>query len=352
MIDRSSVEFYSHLKQTRRDRVKYVQIELTKRCPINCRHCYIGDVKDRKVSCDVDVDVFKKIVEMVYDEQILTVVLSGGDPLIHPSFAEMYRSLKTRGFIVQVMSSLAALEDDVVGLFGRMPPYFVQTSINAASRKTYREITGCDMFDTQLENIRTLKDAGVRVKCVTVATRDNIKELDSIKDLVEGLGMEFNLGLYLFPRLNGCCDTLKHRISARDFVRLMEKYEVVKDYRKRRHELEEKTAGSFDREKLFNCLAGREKFDITCDGKMIVCNMLRKPAYDLLGEGASIMEGLKFLGENVLDVEMPSSSRCFECSHRVYCLWCPARAYLETGGWENHVPYICELFTHEPGLTF
>ena len=61
-------------------------IEINDNCNFQCDHCYLG-IKEKKY---MNFDLFKKIIDQLYDLGCLSILITGGEPLLNPAFKNMY----------------------------------------------------------------------------------------------------------------------------------------------------------------------------------------------------------------------------------------------------------------------
>ena len=71
-------------------------IELTARCNNNCRHCYINLPADDAAAQaqELTIDEIAHIADQALEMGAVWVMLTGGEPLLRPDFAEIYLLLK------------------------------------------------------------------------------------------------------------------------------------------------------------------------------------------------------------------------------------------------------------------
>ncbi len=87
------------------------QIELTSRCNERCVHCYIPH--DLKLY-DITDEMYYSTLEQLSKMNVLSVTLSGGEPMMHPHFLEFLKAAKKYDFYVNILSNLTLLNDEIV----------------------------------------------------------------------------------------------------------------------------------------------------------------------------------------------------------------------------------------------
>ena len=79
------------------------QIELTSRCNERCVHCYIPH---KYKLYDIKPELYYSVLEQLSRMNVLSVTLSGGEPMMHPQFIEFLRAAKKYDFYVNILSNL------------------------------------------------------------------------------------------------------------------------------------------------------------------------------------------------------------------------------------------------------
>src|SRR5512141_2752371 len=99
-------------------------MEITARCNNNCRHCYInlpaGDRDAR--TAELTIDEIDEIACQAVDLGTVWCLITGGEPLLRPDFADIYRLLKRKGLLVSVFTNATLIDDTHIELFRKYPP--------------------------------------------------------------------------------------------------------------------------------------------------------------------------------------------------------------------------------------
>lgn len=114
------------------------------------------------------------------------VLLSGGEPLLHPEWEAVARLLKSHGLRLWLLSSglsLAKHAPAVAALFES-----VTVSLDGSCAATYAAIRGLDAFDTVCAGIRAAAQAGVPVGVRVTVQRANFRELPQLVALARACG--------------------------------------------------------------------------------------------------------------------------------------------------------------------
>ena len=141
-----------------------VQINLSDHCDTHCTHCGTWRSPETNLQIDVIEKIALSLKEMAADEEHAgpishsTVVLSGGEPLLHPEFQKVVETFHTAGCPIGVLTSGRRINQDVADVLVNKVAW-VRLSIDAAVNDTYREIRnptdgkGIEVVTDALENL-------------------------------------------------------------------------------------------------------------------------------------------------------------------------------------------------------
>jgi MoaA/NifB/PqqE/SkfB family radical SAM enzyme len=163
-------------------RLPLVTLYLTDRCNSRCVTCDYW----RHGRLDMNLERLMGLLPSLRDLQTRVALLSGGEPLLNPAWAEMARLLKDNGQRVWLLTSGLALAKHarrVAQLFDR-----VTVSLDGTNGSTYAAIRGLDAFDKVCEGIRAAADLGVPVGLRVTLQRANFRELGSFVDVARQAG--------------------------------------------------------------------------------------------------------------------------------------------------------------------
>ena len=139
-IQRADADTQTKLEEHFKDNphLSQFQIELTSRCNERCVHCYIPhDLKLYDISDELYYSVLKQLSEM----NVLSVTLSGGEPMLHPHFKDFLRAAKQYDFYVNILSNLTLLDDETIAIMKDGNVSSVQVSLYSMNPEHHDAIT-------------------------------------------------------------------------------------------------------------------------------------------------------------------------------------------------------------------
>lgn len=330
-------------------------LEITARCNLNCRHCYINlpahdaAARARELTRDEILDIARQTVQL----GALWCLITGGEPLLRDDFADIYLGLKRLGLFVSVFTNATTLRPEHVALFKKYPPRDIEVTIYGATRESYERVTRRPgAFAAFTRGLDLLFDAGVNVRLKAMALRSNLDDMEAIAAFGRARTKDF----YRFdPQLHLRFDGDPARNAEIQQERLTPA-EVVALER-----ADEKRFGALEAKKdtlindgfthygcdhLFHCGAGNGSFNVGYDGTFRLCASLWAPGTTVNLRTTSVREAWETLIPRVRDLRSRDPeylATCRKCPIVNLCLHCPAHAHLETGAMDGATPYFCAV---------
>ena len=341
--------------------------ELTARCNLDCRMCYIhkrkkdGEAARRELRAGEWLD----LARTARDSQMLLLLLTGGEPLLRPDFRDIYKGCQELGLLLSVNTNGSLVDEEMVEFFRENPPLRINITLYGASAETYGRLCGDpSAYERTYRAVGALKEAGVRIKLNYSATPWNVGDLPTVYAFARANDLLIQTASYLFPPVRvgepcfrqggeevpkgrGGCGQTTTRLSPQEAGRVQWEYEA---YRFAQEELRERTARmlsglavkdlqecqEFPTERI-RCRAGATTFWITYDGQMRPCGMMNQPTADVRERGfASAWDAMRAEREKIL---LPAA--CTACKWKEICEVCPAVTQAETGEFTGCPKYLC-----------
>jgi radical SAM protein with 4Fe4S-binding SPASM domain len=330
-------------------------LEITARCNLNCRHCYInlpsGNQEAR--ARELTPTEINNIADQAVALGALWVLISGGEPLLRKDFPEIYRNLKRKGLLISVFTNATLLREEHVELFRKYPPRDIEITVYGATAETYERVTGRPgSFAAFTHGLNRLLESGVKVRLKAMAIRSNFHELPQIASFCRAHTKDY---FRFDPQLHLRFDRNEERNVLIQSERLMPEEIVVLEradeerlssLRKSCDSLISEDSSHIGCDHLFHCGAGSSSFNVSYDGKFRLCSSLWAPetVYDLRKN--TLRKAWEQLVPKVRDMRSQRREfleRCRRCPIVNLCLWCPAHSWLETGEMDTPIEYFCQV---------
>lgn len=160
-------------------RPNFAQVELTRNCNFRCKFCFENcDVKDKYE--DKPPEMWKKVIDNLYDLGIKKIHFSGGENFLYPYFEDILKYSKEKGFInlintngsIDISSILNYSDEFVFSLHGY--------------KEVNDEITGFKgSFKRTIENIEKAFKSGKKVSVNTVLINENFENYEKLYSYLE-----------------------------------------------------------------------------------------------------------------------------------------------------------------------
>ncbi len=159
-----------------------VTLYVTDRCNSRCRSCdYWRHGRD-----DVDLAAVRRLLPSLQALRTELVLLSGGEPLLHPEWPEIANLLRCKGLKVWLLTSGLALAKHAARAAASFDA--ITVSLDGTDARTYQGIRGLDAFDKVCAGIRGAADRGLRPGIRVTLQRANYRQLPAFVDLARSLG--------------------------------------------------------------------------------------------------------------------------------------------------------------------
>lgn len=208
------------LRRVRSERLLHdVTLELTYRCNLDCFFCY----NDRdKPGTPLSLEQYRTLLEDLARMQTLFIMLTGGEPMVHPHFFEIGRMTKELGFVVRVRTNGHLLSPRrVERLRAEVDPYMVEVSLHGASAEVHdRQTRVRGSFERLINNLGHARAAGLRCSMVTTPTAWNEHQIEAMIALGDDLDVPLRFQGPVAPRDNGDTEPLAIQPAAETWQRI------------------------------------------------------------------------------------------------------------------------------------
>ncbi|NOY92267.1 MAG: radical SAM protein [Deltaproteobacteria bacterium] len=168
-----------------------VYLRITDACQERCKFCFF--YQSDEVDNLLRHHDLRKAIEDLDVSTLQQVILTGGEPTLHPDFVEYIGVLHGKGFkqIILQTNGIRLAED---GVLESLLPYKdrlgIGFSLHSTSAESNDELTTVShgFFDKKIAAIRKAIDMGFRSKITLVLSRHNLSELTSFIEMCADFG--------------------------------------------------------------------------------------------------------------------------------------------------------------------
>ena len=323
-----------------------VSIEVTRRCPLECLHCYnnlpMGDLeaKQRELTREEHFRLLDELVEM----GCFWILYTGGEIFARKDFLEIYTYAKKKGFLVTLFTNGTIINEQIADYLAEWPPFAIEITLYGRTRGTYEALTAIPgSYDRCLRGIKLLKERGLPLKLKTVATSINKHEVIAMRRFAEEeLGVEFKMDGQINPRIDCSQSPLAVRLTPEEVVALdMSAPKGVSEYRRLAQHDMDNPPNLAQIDTVYHCGGGMSGFAINAYGEMGICVISQQETFSVREVGVR-----KVWEDSLLRLRARKRTRvtkCIQCRIQSLCGMCPANGEMESGDRESPVEFLCQV---------
>lgn len=308
----------------------YVTMELTYRCNLSCRHCYLTSRKKDELT----FDEIKNIIDQTAEAGGFFFCLTGGEIFLRKDFFKIAFYARDKNLALRLLTNGTLIDKKTAGKIKELGPLDVGISIYGAEAETHDYMTQVPgSFSKSLEALRLLNEAGIKTKLKCLVMKKNAGEITQIQKLAEKLGAIANFDLTVTPQNNGNRNPVEFSVEEKDLIKVYSSQKNIQKF------IKEKIA-STEKAKLSLCHAGKDLYSISPEGDVFPCiqwpftlgNLRRQSLKQILNSKEA-----NWIRQLTL-VDIPG---CFNCKMIEYCRICPGLNMIEKGDYAKSSNISC-----------
>lgn len=183
---------------------KYVaQWSITGRCNLSCKHCFVMSENAKKEPHEYSMEEAARIVAELSDYGVETVMLTGGEPLLHPGFLRIVQMIQESGMTLSWINTNGMLLTEAVldriEALGAEPQFAISFD-GFGTHDWMRNCPGAE--EKALRAIRMCGERGLPLRVCANVNRKTLPGLvDTVRELTQmGVGEIFLLRTTEAPR--------------------------------------------------------------------------------------------------------------------------------------------------------
>ena len=162
--------------------LRYLELQITNRCNLRCRHCYIDQSEQNELS----PDVIKNILDEFDSMQGLRLLITGGEPAIHRDFEVINDLLPGYGFRKILFTNGLLLGKMAIN---ELNVDEIQFSIDGMERG-HEALRGAGSYAKVMGSLKAAISSGKSVSVATMVHRENTEEFTEMERLFKGLNIK------------------------------------------------------------------------------------------------------------------------------------------------------------------
>ncbi len=323
-----------------------VTIEVTRRCPLVCAHCYNNlPMGDRKAQLEeLTYAEHCRLLDELAEAGCLWLLYTGGEILARRDFLDIYTYARKKGFFVTLYTNGTLITPKVADYLTIWRPFSIEITLYGRTRETYERLTGVPgSYDQCMKGIQLCLDRGLPLKLKTVALTINKHEIwDMQRFAQEELGVEFRFDSMMNPRIDCSQSPLAVRLTPEECVEFdLQDEQVMSEWKIFAERFIGPVHPPETSDQLYHCGGGIDSCSISPSGQMSICVLSQNDLYDL--RTGSVRDGWGQFLHRVRAKKSTRLTKCVSCELKAMCGMCPANGELENGDPEAPVDFLCRV---------
>ncbi len=388
----------------KRDEIDFPQeviFEITHRCNLRCRHCYLAPaeqaqtcpVRDNQPKADasptarisngVNTDLRRistprqarghlsmseeqrqmtdnqcikkelstKEVFSIFDQLVeagcLHLVLTGGEPLMRKDILSLIDYARRIGLFIHLFTNATLITPRIVDKLKELQLISLEISFHSLKKERFDWFTQvAGSYERVMTAIKLLKKRRIKLTLKINITKANFDEIAALSAFAKYLDARPQWASFLVPRYNGSKDNIALRLEPEEVMRasdiLSPELTDDKDLALGEVQNDDNERGErWVRGRLFQCGVGKKGLAISPYGELKPCLELPSLGYSLLN--GTLRQGWSMLRDYVRTFKPSPQNKCFDCALRSFCSSCPAKAMWECGDMNGCPDYYRRL---------
>lgn len=317
--------------------INVAQIEITGRCNMNCIHC-----RDKgAANNDMPLWAIRKIIDFAVqnaENNFVEIVLSGGEPLLHPDFEEILKYCVQKKVSIEITTNGSMITSRYIEMLKKYSITNVSVSLDSAIEEKHdyiRQYRGA--FKKAISAINLMVKNGINARIRATISKRNIHELKDLAELAVKLGVHCLAVGPVMPignAVNLSDEFFSTKDEMRSFIQAF--YELKSEYKNRLdvitneclHCLWESETDEVEENNILvlnGCTAGIVTFNVLLNGDITPCSMFHLPIANIYKD-SNLEE--KYVNSELIKklLDREYKGKCGICKKKYECGGCRARA--------------------------
>ncbi|MGZ5018197.1 MAG: heme d1 biosynthesis radical SAM protein NirJ [Methylobacter sp.] len=172
------------LKPARKPAAPVVIWNLIRRCNLTCKHCYTTST-DINFPNELSTEEIYAVMDDLKAFKVPVLILSGGEPLLHPDIFNISRRAKEMGFYVALSTNGTKISTDNIDEIADINYQYIGVSLDGIkdTHDQFRRVKGS--FDQALHGIHLCLEKGIKVGLRFTLTQDNHQDFPALLQLMD-----------------------------------------------------------------------------------------------------------------------------------------------------------------------
>lgn len=326
--------------------VSSVMFELTYNCSEKCIHCYNpgatrndNEISYRNQREELELNDYKRIIDELYENGLVRVTLTGGDPFSKPITWDIIEYLYQKEIVFDIFTNGQSILNKIDKLASYYP-HIVGISIYSGIPEVHDTITRIKgSWEKSMSVIKQLSDLSVPMNIKCCVMQPNLHSYYMVTNLAKKYGTEPQFEINI-------TDSNEGDRCARQLRLTENQLEVVLRDNNIKLYIGEEAPNFGGQAKDMNtngCGAGHFSFCITPEGNLQPCCSFPMILGNLKRQSfQNILEKNEYL-EKWRQATLNEYTECGKNEYCAYCNLCPGQGYIEHGSYLKPAESCCYM---------
>jgi Fe-coproporphyrin III synthase len=188
--------------QTARTRRPIVVWNITRTCNLRCVHCY-SDSAGQKYPGELDWEQMQAVVKDLAAYQVPSLLLSGGEPMVHPRFMDLVHLASDQGLKLTISTNGTLITPERAAALKAANVAYVGISLDGIGEvhDQFRRKEGA--FDAAVRGFKLCHEVGQKTGLRLTLTRHTVTNIERILDFIEDNEIQRACFYHLVPSGRG-----------------------------------------------------------------------------------------------------------------------------------------------------
>jgi len=165
-----------------------MEVHFTSICNLRCRHCFVS-ADGEPSAAEMSAADWRGVFDQLESARVWQIVVSGGEPLVHPEARHIVEDLAQRQFATALLTN-GTLIDSALAYALSAPRFSVVVSLDGATERVHDALRGDGAFARAMSGISRLGERGCRFSLSTTLHAGNTHEMEDLVRLARDCGAE------------------------------------------------------------------------------------------------------------------------------------------------------------------
>lgn len=302
-----------------------ITLELTHRCNVACRHCYIVPGEQ-----ELPLSEWEPILAQLAGHGVFVLTLTGGEPTLYPQFFDFLELTSRFHFAIRLFSNLTAVSEEAINRLCGANVLGIETTFHAADAETHDAFCRSPgAFEKTMSALRAMKEKGLPLGIKTAWTRANHDAPERMFDLAKDLNLFMRASPSVTPRRDMSTAHFEYKLSEEELFHLFMKIIRLSGDPSKFASCD---AYPLPKGDFGFCGAGVSGVRLSPSAKVYPCVEMQEVVGDLRKQSfGEVWYNSPFL-KQLRTLRLRDAKQCMACPDLRFCFRCPGQAFNEGAG--------------------